>query len=88
VQDIEDLAVLMFRGPLWQWKGVAGPVGEGRYEWETRLPEPGRYRVLLKSRSHGIAFGDLPAFHVRAEAEPLAEHGTCSMGEDGSGELK
>ncbi|NOT29090.1 MAG: hypothetical protein HOP15_01440 [Planctomycetes bacterium] len=62
--DLADVAVLVRRGPRWQWNGVARPTGDGLYRCEPSFPEPGRYQLFLASGTRGVEFGALPAVQL------------------------
>jgi DNA-binding beta-propeller fold protein YncE len=68
--DLPDLALLVRRGPRWQWNGVARPLGAGRYRAELTFPEPGRYQLFLASASRGVELGELPTLQLEVRAPP------------------
>lgn len=75
VADVEDLMLLVFRGPTWEWRGAARPVGDGRYEVDVTFPAGGTYMVMYASRSRSIGFGRGRSLRavVAAPAETPAE---------------
>lgn len=68
VADLVDVALLVRRGPRWQWNGVAVPRADGRYTAELTFPEPGRYQLFLACPSRGIELVDLPARELEVRA--------------------
>ena len=57
VDGIDDLMVLVMRGPVWQWRGAARAAGDGRYAVDLTLPQAGIYQVMVASDARGVTFG-------------------------------
>lgn len=72
---LDDVVVLMTRGPLWHWRGVAQPALDGVYSWSLAFPQPGRYRLFLASATRGLELGALPSaqIEVRPAGAPLGD---------------
>lgn len=73
VEGLQDLAVLVMRGPRWEWRGVARPLADGVYAWSLSFPEAGRYKLLLASQTRGVEFGDLPSAAIEVSPPPVEE---------------
>lgn len=67
--DLEDVMVLVFRQPRWQWRGPARAHGKGRYRVRLRFPEAGSYALMLQVPSRGVQFKDMPWMRVNVAAE-------------------
>lgn len=76
--DLADVAVLLRRGPRWQWNGVARPIGGGLYHCEPSFPEPGRYQLFLASHTRGVEFGALPAIQIEVRAGTATDSATAA----------
>lgn len=71
---LKDVNVLLFvASGLWQRREFAKPVGEGVYELDLNLPEPGPYMVFVGSRSLGVAFRQLPHLTLWAKDADAAK---------------
>jgi hypothetical protein len=69
VDGLKDVQVLTFLSPgIWQKRAIARGAGEGVYELNVNVPEPGLYMVFVESRSAGVAFRQLPYLMLRAGA--------------------
>lgn len=60
VTGVGDLQVLVFEHGLWQQRVWAAEVGGGEYEVRLKFPHSGIFKVMVRSRSRGLAFSDLP----------------------------
>lgn len=66
--EIDDVLVLAMQGPRWQWRGPARALPEGAYEVEIPFPQSGHYMIMVRARSHGVEFGQLPGTLVTVGA--------------------
>lgn len=57
---LRDVQVLVFEAGVWQQRMWAKEVAAGEYEVRLEFPHSGMFRVLLRSRSRGVTFNDLP----------------------------
>lgn len=72
VDGLKDVQVLTFLSPgIWQKRTFARGLGQGVYELNINVPEPGLYMVFVESRAGGVSFRQLPYLMLRA-AEPAA----------------
>lgn len=67
VNNLEDLMILVMRGPRWSWRGVAEPVDNGYYEIDVTFPGKGQYMIMSSSRSGKVRYGQLKTFSVRVD---------------------
>jgi YVTN family beta-propeller protein len=63
VVDLTDLTVLVMT-PAWQTRQVATPLGDGRYEVNVVVPEPGTYAVAVRSKAAGIDYQPMPGLNI------------------------
>jgi YVTN family beta-propeller protein len=69
VDGLKDVRVLTFLSPgIWQKRDFAHGVGQGVYELNVNVPEPGLYMIFVESRSAGVMFSELPYLMLRAAA--------------------
>jgi DNA-binding beta-propeller fold protein YncE len=61
VDGLDDVMLLVLRGPTWQWRGAARGLGKGRYAVTVTFPDAGQYMVMIASPSRGVEFGALPS---------------------------
>ena len=73
VDDLDDVMLLVMRGPTWQWRGAARGLGNGEYLVTVTFPEPGQYMVMVASPSHGVEFGSVPSVLAQAEGPAQAD---------------
>jgi DNA-binding beta-propeller fold protein YncE len=57
VDGLNDVMILVLRGPTWEWRGAAEALGDGRYQVTVTFPKAGQYMVMVSSRSRGVQFG-------------------------------
>lgn len=73
VDRLRDVLFVVTRGPRFQWRGAAKPLGDGRYEVDVPFEDAGRYMVVVGCSSRGIRPGQLEsAWAVVAGDEPKA----------------
>ena len=71
---LKDVRVLTFLSPgIWQKRDFARGVGQGVYELNVNVPQPGLYMVFVESLSAGVAFRQLPYLMLRASAPNAAK---------------
>lgn len=59
--DLKDVRVLTFLASgTWQRRDIAKGLGDGIYEVNLNVPEPGLYLVFVESASMGVRYKDLP----------------------------
>ncbi len=58
---IEDVLVVVVRGPTYQWRGGATPKDDGLYEVDVPFRSEGRYAVLVHCESRKVRAGKIPA---------------------------
>jgi YVTN family beta-propeller protein len=63
VAGLTDLTVLVMT-PAWQTRQVARPLGNGRYEVNVVVPEPGTYAVAVRSEAAGIHYEPMPGLNI------------------------
>ncbi len=66
LDDLDDVMLLVMRGPIWQWRGAAQPLGNGEYQVRVTFPEAGQYVIMLSSPSRGVEFGSVPSIIATA----------------------
>ena len=65
VSDLKDLVVLVNQiGGNWSQRYLATPVGNGKYELELKLPQRGKFDILLNLASRGLDMTDLPSINL------------------------
>jgi len=65
--DLKDVHVLVFLAPgIWQKRDFARGAGDGVYELNISVPQPGYYNVFVESRSKGVLFRQLPYLMLEA----------------------
>ncbi len=73
VSDIGDLVALVMRaGGTWNERFVAQPQGEGKYEVELTMANPGPYQLLFAVPSRQHQYKELPVFQFRVAAGEAA----------------
>jgi hypothetical protein len=65
VAELTDLTVLVMT-PAWQARQVATALGDGRYQVNFVMPQPGVYAVLVRSADAGIEYQPMPRLTVTA----------------------
>ncbi|HZI59292.1 MAG TPA: YncE family protein [Pyrinomonadaceae bacterium] len=67
--DLKDVRVLTFLAPAtWQKRDFARSVGDGVYELDIKVPQPGLYFVFVESKSQGVTFRQLPHLTLQTAA--------------------
>jgi len=70
--DLTDVRVLTLLTPgIWQRREIAKPLGDGIYEINLNVPQPGFYMVFVESASMGVKFRDLPYITLQATHEQV-----------------
>lgn len=73
VLDLADLVLLASQtGGNWNQRYLAAPMGDGLYEVELDLPQPGNYQILLSATSRGAGLEELPRITLEATKDPPA----------------
>jgi YVTN family beta-propeller protein len=71
--DLKDVRVLTFLASgTWQIRKIAQSLGDGVYEVNLNLPQPGVYMVFIESASMGVRYKDLPHLTLQATEEKAA----------------
>ena len=71
VVDLADLVLLASQtGGNWNRRYLAAPMGDGLYEVELNLPQPGMYQILLSATSRGAGLEELPRITLEATKDP------------------
>jgi hypothetical protein len=73
IDGLDDVMLLVMRGPTWQWRGAARALGGGEYEVTVTFPEPGQYMVMVSSPSQGVEFGSVPSLLAQAGGQAQAD---------------
>jgi hypothetical protein len=64
---LKDVRVLVFLAPgVWQTRGFASEAGQGVYELNVNVPQPGFYTFFVESRSRGVQFRQMPYLMLEA----------------------
>jgi hypothetical protein len=72
--DLRDVGALVMLVPgFWQNRDMAQSVGDGVYELNVKVPEPGVYFVFIESRSLGIRYRELPFLTLHATASTAGQ---------------
>lgn len=59
--DLKDVRVLtLLSSGVWQKRDFARSIGNGIYELDVKVPQPGVYLIFVESRSQGVSFRQLP----------------------------
>lgn len=74
--DVADLEVFVATPTGWSDRRPAKHVGDGVYEVEITLPEPGFYQMVVASRALQVRFEDQVPATLRAAAKPSGRDGT------------
>jgi hypothetical protein len=74
---LKDVRVLTFLSPgIWQRRDFAQGVGDGIYELNINVPQPGYYTIFVESHAMGVQFRQLPYLMLQASgAEAAASEG-------------
>jgi YVTN family beta-propeller protein len=74
---LKDVRVLTFLSPgIWQKRDFAQGAGNGVYELNINVPQPGYYTIFVESHSMGVQFRQLPYLMLQASgAEAAASEG-------------
>jgi YVTN family beta-propeller protein len=73
VDGLTDAHVLVFLAPgIWQKRDFAKGTGEGVYELNINVPQPGYYTIFVESRSRGVLFRQLPYLMLQATGTEAA----------------
>jgi YVTN family beta-propeller protein len=71
--DLKDVRVLTFLASgTWQRRDIAKALGDGVYEVNLNVPEPGVYLVFVESASLGVRYKDLPHLILQTTADKAA----------------
>lgn len=71
--DLKDVRVLtMLTSGTWQKRDFARSVGDGVYELDIKVPQPGLYFIFVESRSQGVSFRQLPYLTLQTTAATTA----------------
>ncbi|HYY97642.1 MAG TPA: cytochrome D1 domain-containing protein [Pyrinomonadaceae bacterium] len=70
---LDDVHVLVFLAPgIWQKRDFARGAGDGVYELNVSVPQPGYYTVFVESRSRGVQFRQMPYLMLEANGAQAA----------------
>ena len=68
IKGLKDVEVLVFEPPgIWQQRQWARESGEGVYEITQAFPRAGSYNVMIRARSRGLNFSDVPLTRVAVD---------------------
>jgi YVTN family beta-propeller protein len=71
--DLKDVKVLTLLAPgTWQQREMAKSLGDGIYEINLNVPQPGVYMVFVESASMRVQFRDMPYLMLQATEEKTA----------------
>ena len=71
--DLKDVKVLTLLAPgTWQQREMAKSLGDGIYEINLNVPQPGVYMVFVESASMRVQFRDMPYLMLQAIEEKAA----------------
>lgn len=80
--DLKDVKVLTLLAPgTWQRRDLAKSLGDGIYEINLNVPQPGVYMVFVESASMRVQFRDMPYLMlqaIEAKAGPAAQTNAAS----------
>jgi len=71
--DLKDVKVLTLLAPgTWQQRDLAKSLGDGIYEINLNVPQPGVYMVFVESATMRVQFRDMPYLMLQATEEKTA----------------